>query len=347
MSALPARPQRDWCTTVHALGVVRVAEAFGARLVDEAATRHGLAPCPACKAVTRHTKRNDKRGAVVLVADGDGWKCLQCEAKGDAVTWAAYATTGQPKASAEVRAACERAGLVGDAASGLMPRPRLVESTGPKYPPADEVSKLVASGCPVTAESQAAAWLLSIPLDTALVAELGAVIALPETATVPLWARFGDKPWARAGYRLIAPLVDAQGALRSVHARRTTSAETPKTLNPTDHEIGGLVLACPRARRMLCGSEVVGLVVVAEGFRDWLVALYGAHTKRSGAAVLGVVGPGSWTQELADRLPDGCRIVVATDHDKEGHKYAAAIAKTFATRMRQGRVNVGRWEPTR
>lgn len=343
-------PYRDWCADVHGLGVARVAEVFGGRLVDESRPWQGLTPCPACKAETRHTKRNDKRGAVALVAEGNGWLCLQCEAKGDAVTWAAYAVTGQSRPSVEVRAACERAGLVGNAASGLTPRPRLAVGTGPKYPPVDEISKLMGACGAVIAESQTASWLLSIPLDTALVAELGAVGALPETTAVPSWARFGNRTWARAGYRLIAPLVDTQGVVRSVHARFTANAKPPsnipKTLNPKGYSTRGLVLASPHARCWLSGKKTPQTVVVAEGLRDWLTQLYDTHIKGKEAAVLGIVGPGGWTQSLADKIPRGCRLVIATDHDSQGDKYAAAIVQTLANKMSRKELAVFRWRPT-
>jgi 5S rRNA maturation endonuclease (ribonuclease M5) len=345
MVASTAKP-RDWCAGLRALGVVRVAEAFGGRLVDESTPRHGLTPCPACKAETRHTKRNDKRGAVVLVADGDGWKCIQCDTKGDAVRWAAYATTGQPRANAEVRKACAHAGLLGGAASGLTPRPRLVTGPTIEYPPHAEVLRLLAACGDVTTEPQAAAWLLSMPLDTAVVSDLGAVAALPDKAVVPAWARFKGRPWPQAGYRLVAPLADAQGALRSVHARRTANTQTPKGLNPAGHATRGLVLACPRARSWSSGKASPAKVVVAEGLRDWLVAMYRNHAKGGAAATVGIVGPGSWLQAHADRVPDGCRVVVATDHDETGDKYAKRIAETLNPRMLNKRVRVSRWRPT-
>lgn len=40
----------------------------------------GYGPCPFCGALTRHTKRRDRRGA--LWVQGQSWKCIQCQRSG-------------------------------------------------------------------------------------------------------------------------------------------------------------------------------------------------------------------------------------------------------------------------
>ena len=55
-------------------------------------------------------------------------------------------------------------------------------------------------------------------------------------------------------------------------------------------------------------------------------------------AVLGVTA-GGWTEEIAKRIPAGARVILATDQDKAGEKYARSIAATL-----QG-YDLRRWKP--
>jgi DNA primase len=55
--------------------------------------------------------------------------------------------------------------------------------------------------------------------------------------------------------------------------------------------------------------------------------------------VLGIVS-GSWTDELAQRVPAGTRVLIRTDADAAGDKYARRIAET----LRHCR-EVDRWIP--
>ena len=82
-----------------------------------------------------------------------------------------------------------------------------------------------------------------------------------------------------------------------------------------------------------------GELVVAEGvpdFLSWTTTCPVAD--ESAPAILGVAS-GSWTSDLAARVPDGTRVVIATHHDGAGHRYAQTIAGTLA-----GRCEVRRWE---
>ena len=55
--------------------------------------------------------------------------------------------------------------------------------------------------------------------------------------------------------------------------------------------------------------------------------------------MLGIVA-GSWQPEIAARVPDGARVVLAVDHDETGEKYTATIAASLGER-----VTLLRWEP--
>ena len=75
--------------------------------------------------------------------------------------------------------------------------------------------------------------------------------------------------------------------------------------------------------------------MICEGLPDWLTKIARNHGNPEAPAVLGIVS-GSWTQAHADKVPDGCRVLIATDRDKDGDRYAAKIAETLARRMRAG-----------
>jgi predicted nuclease with TOPRIM domain len=77
-------------------------------------------------------------------------------------------------------------------------------------------------------------------------------------------------------------------------------------------------------------------VIVAEGEIDYLTAvqLSAAYP----VATFGIVS-GSWTREIAARIPDGAIVVAATDPDPAGDRYAEQIFATFRGR----RVKLNRW----
>jgi hypothetical protein len=71
---------------------------------------------------------------------------------------------------------------------------------------------------------------------------------------------------------------------------------------------------------------------VAEGEPDFLTwATRFSDADEAAPAVLGVVS-GSWTTCIADRMPDGARMIVRTDHDEPGEKYAHTIQMTLRGR---------------
>lgn len=166
--------------------------------------------------------------------------------------------------------------------------------------------------------------------------------------------------WYELGYRLAVPLYDAAGRLASLHGRCVTlPAERPAPLYlvpadrpaldvvkpwkgraPAGFAVAGLVMADALGRELLTTgrrpawwpAEVPFRVVVAEGEPDFLTwATRWADSAEDAPAVLGVVA-GSWTAELAARIPDGARVIVRTHADKDGDKYAANIRATLAGR---------------
>lgn len=218
------------------------------------------------------------------------------------------------------------------------------------YPPFGEVAALWDSARPVAGVPTVAKWLESRALRPAVIDELGVARALVPGLRLPTWARFGRHTWWEAGYRLVLPMFDARGDLRSVRVRRIVAGEGPKALPPTGHSTGGLVLAEPFAQRVLktgkwpgSWSRAVPRIVIVEGEPDFLTQATlrfddGWRSDDAGAAVMGIVA-GSWTSEIAARIPGDGRVIVRTDHDVAGEKYASAVFESMrgrATLLRGG-----------
>jgi hypothetical protein len=77
-----------------------------------------------------------------------------------------------------------------------------------------------------------------------------------------------------------------------------------------------------------------GRVVFTEGGKDFLTwaTREGRVSCGRAYAVFGV-WQGAWTAELAARIPDGERVIIRTDQNEAGDRYAAAIADTLGARF--------------
>lgn len=374
-AAAMAHKGAEWIEGMRGVRVLDVAQALGlAELGPKTPSAWCLSPCPACGAERRHTKsgkNGDKRGAVgVAKAKPAGWHCYQCEASGDALDLVAFRLRGHRLADlhdngkAEVREWCMRwLGLDTSPTSSPRPLP-LARPTPPPapepepvYPPAAEVAALWAACVRVDDDAEAAAWLREVRhVDPTRIADADVARVLPSDASTPSWATLGGRPWTATRHRLVVPMVDARGVVRSVLARRVpnpTAEGDLKSTAPKGYQRAGLVMACPLARQLLehgarpewwpAGAEL--RVIVAEGETDWLAWITASSDANETApAVLGMVS-GSWTPAIAARAPDGAVVLVATDNDAEGDKYAARVLETLAERMRAGKMKLERWRP--
>jgi hypothetical protein len=206
------------------------------------------------------------------------------------------------------------------------------------YPPAAEVGALVDACSPASEDETAAAWVASRGL---VPAEVDAVVAgaLPPGARLPRWASYRGQPWTTTGHRLIVPVVDPAGAVRSVRAIRVTDGESPKRLPPGGHKAAGLVMACDIARAMLAGTFAPERLLVVEGEPDFLVVA----TRATGRATarIGLVS-GGWTLEFAQRVPVGTTVLLWTDRDAAGERYAHEVARGL---VRARGCRLRRWAP--
>lgn len=217
------------------------------------------------------------------------------------------------------------------------------------YHPEEQIRAFWQSCIPVTDDDEVCRELSWWSVSSHDVADRDVARALPRDARVPWWATRTGTSWTE-GYRIIVPAFDAHGVMRSFNAR-PVHPNLPKGAAPAGCSRSGLVMADALARELLrqgtrpewLGNELLELIVT-EGEKDFLVAC----TEWSGdddcsPAVMGITG-GSWTQNIADRVPDGTRVLIATDLDDVGNKYAREIYATFVQRDRVGTIEVIRWE---
>jgi len=246
--------------------------------------------------------------------------CFSCDAGGTGLD-VISAVRGLRDLNAACIAAAE---LLGDPATAPTPaRPRSGR------PPAEEVQALweVCRGACVEASD-----LQARGLDPAAIEGEDLARVLPELGPFPRWATCRKKSWAQSGHRWILPLYDARGAIASLHARQLGAGPPPKALSPVGCELRGLVLADGRGAELLrTGKAPAAGVIVCEGVPDLLTlgTLWG-DAAEDAPAVLGVIA-GSWSADLARRIPKGAVVTIWTHSDRggAGQRYAQQILATL------------------
>jgi hypothetical protein len=198
---------------------------------------------------------------------------------------------------------------------------------------------------PVTDDAAVSDYLHGRGLDPIEIADRDLARALPERLALPPWASYQRTPWNRSHYRLVARLFNPRGEHASLTVRRIVAADAgmPKALFPPGPR-NGLLLADDagcwglRAPHDYLPNELW----IAEGLTDhFALACDFSVCDEWAPGSLAVVGPNSWSQEAADRIPDRVCIVVAVDADEAGEKYLAEIVRTFEGRS----ICIDRWKP--
>lgn len=305
---------------------------FGAEQLLQLADSEGLRHCgPRCECPG--CRNGDMRGASIGEKDGVGlWHCKRDdEHRGTAIDFLMLARDlSLPDAVAELERFAE--GIGSEAPAGY----RRISFAPRTYPPAVEVADVWAAAKPVGTVFDTAAEWRERGLDVAAIEDRDLARALPWGAPVPKWARtrllIKPRPWSEWLYRLVVPMFDASGLLVSVHARAAKDAD-PKGVHPSGYKAGGAVMADAFARNLLLGAHMKACdVLVAEGVPDFLAwATRWSDAAENAPAVFSVLS-GSWTPEIAARIPSGSRVCVATHEDRDGDKYAATIHATLADR---------------
>lgn len=359
----------SWIDQVNQRPTLEIAEQLGYE-----PRRHASASsckCPACGAERRHTKSKDKRGAVGMPHNAVGWRCFQCEAAGDAIDFASYhigsrryrELTDERKAEVKswfgfgdggYRAAAPRP------TQRKEPTPVALTNAHVQYPPLADVEALWAQCLPVHADSAARGYLEFRGItNLKALTEQDCVRVLPIGADVPGWAAFGERPWTRSAHRLIVPLFDAFGEMRSFVARSVERDPHRKSLGVTGYGRAGLVMAGEWARAVLQTGparhwhRLVNLrLTVYEGEIDFVRAVANHEDAEidedfSPAAFRAVMGifAGSFQRDVAARIPSATHVVLSTDADDDGDKYAAEIEERIGERCTYERVRLEQDRP--
>jgi predicted P-loop ATPase len=323
------------------------------RLGLEVRERPGVAsdgevgPCPSCGSRVRNGgKRRDKRLAIGLTHNGRGWCCHAksrtgepCGETGQALDLIAWQHAGARWRDLTPLQKSDVASRVHDLFGSRPVRAaRTVAPERVRYPASQDVTAVWSDALVVDVDPSVIDALAARGIDAMEVARLGLAKLLAGDAELPAWARVGRRSWAHSGHRLLLELVDADGEVRSVLARSLDAAARPKSVAPTGHQRAGLALANAPARALLAGDRVAAgtVVVIAEGEVDHLSWCL-AHDM----PVISIVS-GSWTDAWAARLiASGTSIVIATDLDDAGDKYARQIIDSLCAAVDAGRVS--RW----
>lgn len=309
--------------------------------------RNSWGPCPICHESRRG--KEDRRGP--LAFNARLWKCHAggCNAGGDAVAMAAALRYGELLGRGDSRWRELLTELGGDTPTPLTQRRAVPAQREPEpeptYPPVEDVDALWGCCWPlldgeVSPVGQVHAFIRSRALDPAMLQHRDVVRVLRPGFTPEWMPHLGHTT-----HRLVVPMFDHTGRRRSLRFRSLSRDVKVKALPPTGFNIGGLVMADPMAQSLLTGDLGVGStlwdnrIVVTEGEPDfWTWAANDARwfaeadTGRT-YAVFGIVA-GSWTPAIADRIPTGTTVIIRTDHDEAGDKYANIVTTTLSTRCR-------------
>ena len=315
---------------------------------EQASDSYALVCCPVHGDRRASCSVYRKNGTVNVYCRGCGWRS-------NALGLVAAVNGLDPRNDfREVLAtACQLAGMLHEADELRAGKKAHVRKTLPapepdpptEYPPKAEVRVFWSACIPVTEDSEVSGLLMGRGIDPVAVARMGlgaALHPLTHQSSIPRWARFkGRLPvsrrWTESGHRLVVPVFDHAGEMRSVRAWLVNGDERlPKRVPPTGYRASGLVLANTRAQRWLRGDARPSQIVITEGEPDFLARSVAFPNE----AAVGI-GSGSWTQDFAERVPMGSEVALMTHIDPAGDRYADEIAKTVSHRAQVTRWTVG------
>jgi hypothetical protein len=320
------------------------------------------------------------RGAdfVRLVRDLARRAGVEVHARGAAARVATAVITAAVVATSRTSQKAPSSGTGSGEAAVMHPGPAVSAATAADpYPPSSKALALWGVCVPVTADTATAKMLQDRGLEPEALADLDMVRVIPKSVArtdLPTWAGYTTKTgrwvsWAQRGNRLVTPLYDATGEMRAMRFRldhAPSQAEIaaqfpPKSAGPCGVRSRGLVMADPAAVEMLrtgavpfwWDTSVPFSVVVVEGepdFWSWSTESLRRNELSEAAlrfpAVLGITS-GSFTAEIAARIPDGARVISAVDADAAGEKYHARICRLLEARWAAGKLTVARWKGRR
>ncbi len=151
------------------------------------------------------------------------------------------------------------------------------------------------------------------------------------------------------GFRLLLRLYDTMGDPRSLQLRcivdhggrvkaKSVALKPQKRGLVLANAAGVMALRRDPMRKEQWANRHVEYVIV-EGEPDFLVASCEDTGDDRVRVVFGITGAGSWTDAHAIAIPQDARVIIATDDDGPGDKYAVKIRATLDGRR------VSRWRP--
>lgn len=316
--------------------------------------RHSWGPCPACGALARsESSPHDKRLALHSggKAEGRGWWCARCEAKGDAADLVALHVTGRRirdldrEGRRQLRAwVADRVSHIDPAAEPLAQRTPPPAPKPPEYPPAGPLRELWAHswafggpwGYPVRDIIDYATSRAGAGHD--VIADTGLCRILPPREGRP---RLDWWPYDNA-WRLAFGLYDAHGDLRSILCRThrgDVAARKGKERSPYGHARSELLLADSLGLDLLRQrGPAPSLVWIVEGPTSALRLACQMRLAGTVDPVLGVFS-GSISALSDVAWPSRTVIAIATDDDRQGDAYAAQIRSALPALQNVKRVH--------
>lgn len=309
----------DWRDQVRSTHIGVYAERLG---LTTKGRRWG--PCPACG-----TERENSlpRPPLGVLSGGKGFYANCCRVSMDSIDLVSWKLLGVPGKEAGSGFRQVRAWFEG-APADLQPG-RPVEPEALRYPPADEVRRLLQNCMPVARSQDDTVRRFLVDIRGYSARHTPAGLVPP-----PQWDGWrGIGNWWPYSFRRNFPLVvgawSAAGALRSVHGRAVRPADR-KTTWPAGFSSKGLLFADPwLGRRFLRGRAKAQQVVICEGITDYLWACQERwRMKDDEAATRAILGITSGSEDALRAVPwsRGSVILVLTDPDRQGLKYLEKIA---------------------
>lgn len=219
-----------------------------------------------------------------------------------------------------INIAAGMAGVTLDESPGdWAPPPKRMAPPPPEYPPVDDLRAMWTECLPPSEDPQARDFFGKRNLSTERLAGLCRVI--PRDYDLPPWAIYKDDEsgrydWLMSGHRLIFPLYNFEGKIRSFKARGMLEGKI-KNVNPLGYSTAGLCFACNNGQDMLSTGKHFDSVLFAEGEVDFLSAV--ELRQDADTAVFGIYS-GGWSDEHSSRLKCD-NWYFSTDIDDPGDNY--------------------------
>lgn len=205
------------------------------------------------------------------------------------------------------------------------PKPAPAPQAPAQYPDTVELVELWETATSVADDTTVSGYLVGRALDPDVVAAQHLARAIGPTTKIPRWGAYQSRSWQHTGHRLLVPVWDHQGAMRSVRGCRVTDGDTPKRLPPAGCKASELVLCNHKAVSLLRRTDKSAQqILFVEGEPDFLTM-----ATRTDLPVFGVLS-GAWNQSFANRIPKGSDAIVITHADEAGERYAKQITESVS-----------------